>query len=101
MQKLLVIVLAATLGACGRSSGADYSSSSTTSESGSSSSAPSSTTPDTYASAQEADKALQDKQNEDAYQEMRRSGLSQADAAEAVNAVRDLCPHTDANGQCD
>ena len=32
---------------------------------------------------------------------MRRSGLSQTDAAEAVNAMRDLCPHTGANGQCD
>lgn len=96
MRILLIIPILASLAACGESTGSDYSSSTTTSGTSSSS-----TSPDTYESAKEADKALQDKQNEAAYETMRRSGLSQADAAEAVNAVRDLCPHSDENGQCD
>jgi hypothetical protein len=96
MRIILIIPFLASLPGCGGSTGTDYSSSTTASDTGSSRS-----TPETYESAKDADKAIQDKQNQAAYETMRRSGLSQTDAAEAVDAVRDLCPHSDADGQCD
>ena len=95
MRILIIGTLAVSLAACGSQSGSNYSSSDTTS------STTFSTTPDTYEGGKESDKALQDEQNEKAYQQLRSSGLSPSDAAETVNSIREMCPHSDADGTCD
>ena len=98
MLKLIISLFAVSLAACGSPSATSYSSSdSSTSSTGTTPS----TTPDTYEAGKDSDKTLQDQQNEKAYQELRSSGLSQSDAAEAVNSIREMCPHSDADGSCD
>ena len=95
MRKLVIGMLAVLLAACGSGSDSSYGSSESISSTASSPSQ------DSYEAGMESDKALQDQQNERAYQRLRSSGMSQSDAAEAVNSVREMCPHSDADGMCD
>lgn len=55
---------------------------------------------DTYANAKANSVSRESSENDRAYNAMRAQGISQEDAKAAVDAARDLCPHTDANGKC-
>lgn len=55
---------------------------------------------DTYTNAKANSVSRESSENDRAYNAMRGQGISQEDAQAAVDAARDLCPHTDANGKC-
>ena len=58
----------------------------------------------TYAEAKEnlstSESAREAARNDRSYSGLRASGMSQDSAAEVVSAARELCPHTDAAGNC-
>lgn len=39
-------------------------------------------------------------QNERSFNALRANGFSEKDAAEVVDTVREMCPHSDASGKC-
>ena len=64
------------------------------------SSGPSKSEADTYANAKASQGPRESSENERAYNAMRGQGMSQKDAQAAVDQVREMCPHTDADGKC-
>lgn len=56
--------------------------------------------PTTWSEVKASQTAAEDAQNMKAYDTFRGQGMSAKDSADAVDAVRDLCPHSDAEGKC-